>query len=188
MTGAHRAEAEREGRPFAQASLVVPTADAMRALGERVAAILREGDLVVLSGDLGAGKTTFTQGIGAALGVRSAVTSPTFVIARVHPATAGGPALVHVDAFRLGSLAEIDDLDLDASLAESITVVEWGRGLVEDLAPAWLEVVITRSRGGDRPGVDGADLPEADGDEERRVAITGFGARWDGVELPVSVG
>ncbi len=118
--------------------LTVATADDMRALGRRLAAVLLPGDLVVLSGDLGAGKTTLVQGIGAGLGVRGPVTSPTFVIARVHPSLTGGPALVHADAYRLASPAEVDDLDLDASLETSVTVVEWGGGLVEGLAPtAW---------------------------------------------------
>ena len=114
--------------------VVLPTAESTAALGRRLAGVLRAGDLVVLAGGLGAGKTTLTQGIGAGLGVRGDVTSPTFVIARVHRATAGGPDLVHVDAYRLGSLVEVDDLDLDASLADSVTVVEWGSGKVEGLA------------------------------------------------------
>ena len=96
--------------------------------------MLRPGDLVVLTGDLGAGKTTLTRGIGAGSRGARCVTSPTFVIARVHPSESGGPALVHVDAYRLGDLAEVDDLDLDASLDDSVTVVEWGEGLVDDLA------------------------------------------------------
>src|ERR1700704_5729814 len=103
----------------------------MRALGRRLAAVLRPGDLVILAGPLGAGKTTLVQGIGTGLGVRGPVTSPTFVIARVHPSLVGGPSLVHVDAYRLGDALEVDDLDLDASLAESVTVVEWGEGKVE---------------------------------------------------------
>ena len=86
------------------------------------------GDLVILSGDLGAGKTTLTQGIGAGLGVRGEITSPTFVIARVHPSLVGGPPLVHVDAYRLGGIDELDDLDLDTSLDDAVTVVEWGEG------------------------------------------------------------
>src|SRR4051812_50080408 len=110
----------------------------MQALGMRLAEVLRAGDLVVLTGGLGAGKTTLVQGIGAALGVTSPVVSPTFVIARVH--RGGRLPLVHVDAYRLGSVAEVDDLDLDAVLEESVTVVEWGAGLVEDLAGARLEV------------------------------------------------
>ncbi len=112
----------------------VATAEQMRTLGRRLAGLLRAGDLVVLSGSLGAGKTTLTQGIGAGLGVRGPVTSPTFVIARQHPSLRGGPGLVHADAYRLGSRAEVDDLDLDTDLAAAITVVEWGEGLVEDLA------------------------------------------------------
>ena len=104
------------------------------AFGVALARLLRAGDLVVLTGDLGAGKTTLTQGIGAGLGVRGPVTSPTFVIARVHPSLVGGPALVHVDAYRLGSTLELDDLDLDTSLVDAVTVIEWGAGLVEQLS------------------------------------------------------
>src|SRR3954447_9775843 len=138
----------------------------MHALGRRLAGLLRAGDLVVLTGDLGAGKTTLTQGIGDGLGVRGPVTSPTFVIARVHPSEVDGPPLVHVDAYRLGSIAEVDDLDLDASLDDSVTVVEWGDGLVDELTDDRLHVEITRPRGaqpGDQPGPDGdPDLARAD--------------------------
>lgn len=109
-------------------------AAATRAAGARFAQRLRAGDLVILAGELGAGKTTFTQGLAEGLGVRGPITSPTFVLARVHPSLTGGPALVHVDAYRLGSLAELDDLDLDASMDESVTVVEWGEGKAEALA------------------------------------------------------
>ena len=130
--------------------LTVPTPEDMTALGRRLAGLLRAGDLVLLSGDLGAGKTTLTRGLGAALGVRGAVTSPTFVIARVHPpARRGGLPLVHVDAYRLHDLAEVDDLDLDASVAESVTVVEWGDGKVEGLADSRLEVVLHRGSAGE---------------------------------------
>jgi tRNA threonylcarbamoyladenosine biosynthesis protein TsaE len=114
----------------------------MRALGAALGAVARPGDLIVLSGPLGAGKTVLAQGIGAGLGVRERVTSPTFVIAHVH--RDGRVPFVHVDAYRLGSVAEVDDLDLDASLAEAVTAVEWGSGLVEGLADAWLEVRIER--------------------------------------------
>ena len=124
----------------------LPDADATRALGRALAALLRAGDLVMLTGDLGAGKTTLTQGIGAGLDVRGQVASPTFVIARVHPPLGDGPALVHVDAYRLGSLDEVDALDLDASLDESVTVVEWGRGLVESIARDRLELTLSRPR------------------------------------------
>ena len=149
--------------------MILSTADAMREYGRRLAGVLRPGDLVLLSGPLGAGKTTLAQGIGAGLDVRGSVTSPTFVLARVHPPTGSGPALVHVDAYRLGSVAELDDLDLEASLDEAVTVVEWGGGLAEGLSEHWLEVLI------DRPADDGRTL------EVRR-----HGRRWDGVTLPGS--
>lgn len=130
-------------------------------LGRRLAADLRAGDLVVLSGPLGAGKTTLTQGIGEGLAVRGAVTSPTFVLARVHP---GPIPLVHVDAYRLrdaGGRLELDDLDLDASTAESVTVVEWGEGLVEMLAESRLDLRIERPT-----------------DEARTAVVTPVGPRW----------
>jgi tRNA threonylcarbamoyladenosine biosynthesis protein TsaE len=159
----------------------VATRAEMQAFGERLSALLRAGDLVLLTGDLGAGKTTLTQGIGAALDVVGDVTSPTFVIARVHPPLGDGPALVHVDAYRLESLAEVDDLDLDASLADSVTVVEWGEGLVEGLANGRLEVRLTRPRGAVGGGPDD---PAADGDEAREVRLAGYGERWADVRLP----
>lgn len=124
-------------------SLDLPTAERTREVGRRLGERLAPGDLVVLTGGLGAGKTTMTQGIGEGVGVRGPVTSPTFVIARVHPSLAGGPALVHVDAYRLGGTAELDDLDLDTDLARSVTVVEWGGGLVEDLSEDRLELTLT---------------------------------------------
>src|SRR6478752_6696268 len=140
----------------------LPDAEATRAYGRALAGVLRAGDLVVLTGDLGAGKTTLTQGIGAGLQVRGQVASPTFIIAREHPPVARpdgtrGPTLVHVDAYRLGSLDEVDALDLDASLDEAVTVVEWGEGLVESLAEDRLDVGIERSSG--------------DGDETRVVRV-----------------
>lgn len=122
----------------------VATAADMHALGARLASRLRAGDVVVLSGPLGAGKTTLVQGLAAGMGVRGAVTSPTFVIARVHRGAAGGPDLVHVDAYRLGGRLELDDLDLDASLDTSVTVVEWGEGLAELLVERPLVVRIGR--------------------------------------------
>jgi tRNA threonylcarbamoyladenosine biosynthesis protein TsaE len=121
---------------------VLPTPEDTHALGRALAGILRPGDLVVLVGPLGAGKTALTQGIGAGLGVGEPVTSPTFVIARVH--RGGRIPLVHVDAYRLGGVADVDDLDLDASTDESVTVVEWGQGLVEQLADEHLEVRLER--------------------------------------------
>jgi tRNA threonylcarbamoyladenosine biosynthesis protein TsaE len=150
--------------------VTVVTAEQMRYLGERLSGLLRAGDLVVLSGPLGAGKTTLAQGIGAGLGVRGQVTSPTFVIARVHPSLGTGPDLVHADAYRLGSRAEVDDLDLDADLATAVTVVEWGTGLVEDLADSFLSVAIDLGAG-----------PTAAAEAEagpRTVRLKGSGDRW----------
>ena len=148
----------------------VATAEGMQALGRRIATLLQAGDLVVLSGPLGAGKTTLVQGIGAGLGVRGPVTSPTFVIARVHPAPGDSPALVHVDAYRLGSVAEVDDLDLDASLDDCVTVVEWGEGLVEGLATDRLEVGIAM--------VPAGPAGESGPAGTRWVSLTGIGDRW----------
>ena len=158
-------------------SVVTSTAAATEALGRRLAGVLRAGDLLVLSGDLGAGKTTLTRGLGAGLGIRGPVTSPTFVIAREHPSTSGGPALLHVDAYRLGGVAELEDLDLQTSLDSAVTVVEWGEGLAERLAANRLEVRLRRPQGG-------ADVGEVgDGPEQRFVQIRGVGERWRGVDL-----
>jgi tRNA threonylcarbamoyladenosine biosynthesis protein TsaE len=154
------------GPGFPPAELRIATDGDMRDLGRRLAALLRAGDLVILAGPLGAGKTTLVQGIGAGLGVRGPVTSPTFVIARVHPVVTGsGPALVHADAYRLGSFSEVDDLDLDTDAGSAVTVVEWGIGLAEPLAEDRLEITIE---------------PDQDGDV-RTVRINGHGARWHGV-------
>lgn len=178
MTGAHAADAG--GQDVGDlAAVLAATPDDMVELGRRLARLLRPGDLVVLSGDLGAGKTTLTRGLGEGLGVRGAVTSPTFVIAREHPHPTGGPALVHVDAYRLASLAEVDDLDLDVSLAESVTVVEWGEGLVEDLSVDRLEVRLRRPH-----GLDEQDEGDLDRDELRTVHLAGVGPRWADVALP----
>lgn len=136
------------------ARVETPDAEATRELGRRLAGLLRAGDLVVLTGDLGSGKTTLAQGIGAGLGVRGQVASPTFIIARVHPPLADGPTLVHVDAYRLSTLDELEALDLDTSMDESVTVVEWGEGMAEVLSADRLEITVTRPRG----GVAGAGL------------------------------
>jgi tRNA threonylcarbamoyladenosine biosynthesis protein TsaE len=157
-----------------------PDADAMRSLGNALASVLRAGDVVVLSGELGAGKTTLTQGLGGGLGVRGDVTSPTFVIARVHPSLGEGPALVHADAYRLGGVAELDDLDLDTSLDDAVTVVEWGEGIAEGLADDRLEIRIERAV------ADEADVAaELD---PRQVRVSPVGRRWLGVDLPVLTG
>ena len=149
--------------------VTVPTARDMRSLGERLAASLRAGDVVLLTGELGAGKTTLTQGIGAGLGVREPVTSPTFVLARVHPSLVGGVPLVHVDAYRLGGWEELADLDLETSLDEAVTVVEWGGGLAEPLAGNRVEIEIRWT------------APA--GDEGRLVLWKAVGPRWSGVAL-----
>jgi tRNA threonylcarbamoyladenosine biosynthesis protein TsaE len=159
--------------PAFEQEALVPTAAGMTGLGERLAGLLAAGDLVVLSGPLGAGKTTLAQGIGAGLRVRGPITSPTFVIARVHPSLAGGPDLVHADAYRLGSRAEVDDLDLDADLATSVTVVEWGEGLVEGLADSFLAIRIDA-----QPGVSRDPDGDGDADQARAVRVTGWGQRW----------
>ncbi|MEQ6900470.1 tRNA (adenosine(37)-N6)-threonylcarbamoyltransferase complex ATPase subunit type 1 TsaE [Nocardioides sp. YIM 152588] len=153
----------------------VPTAESMRELAEGLAGVLRAGDVLVLTGELGAGKTTFTQGLGAGLGVRGGVTSPTFVIARVHPSLRGGPALVHVDAYRLHGAPELDDLDLDTDLDQAVTVVEWGEGLAEALTDSPLQVRIARTLA----------ATEADPEDDPRVVeVVASGPRWAGVRLP----
>jgi len=139
---------------------VLPAPEDTRALGAALAVLVRAGDLVVLVGPLGAGKTALTQGLGEGLGVREPVTSPTFVIARVH--TGGRVPLVHVDAYRLGSVADVDDLDLDVTVTSAVTVVEWGRGLVEQLADEHLEVRLDRRE-----------------DDVRTALLVPHGASWE---------
>ena len=162
-------------------TLTIATPDQMAELGARLATELRAGDLIALNGELGAGKTTLTRGLGAALGVRGTVTSPTFVLARTHQRVSGGAPLVHVDAYRLSSPAELDDLDID--YAASIVVVEWAAGMLDGLTDDWLEVTIVRPMGS-RPIVGGAQTSETsdDGDdaEPREVTIIGHGDRWAG--------
>ena len=146
--------------------LTINTPEEMAALGALLATQLRAGDLVTLNGELGAGKTTLTRGLGAALGVRGAVTSPTFVLARTHP-RAEGAALVHVDAYRLSSAIELDDLDID--FPASIVVVEWGEGLLDGITDEWLQLDIVRPVGG---------VVTDDGVEARTITVTGHGNRW----------
>ena len=147
-------------------TVTIPTPDAMGEFGGLIAAQLQAGDLVTLNGELGAGKTTLTRGLGAALGVRGAVTSPTFVLARTHPREGGAP-LVHVDAYRLATAIELDDLDID--FERSIVVVEWGAGKLDGITDSWLQVDIVRPTGG---------IESEEGVEPRTVTITGHGERW----------
>ena len=144
--------------------LTIETPEQMESLGQKLASNLRPGDLVLLSGALGAGKTTLTRGIGEGLGAIGTIQSPTFVLARTHKTTAG-PKLVHVDAYRLSSAMELDDLDID--FANSVVVVEWARDYVDGLAQSYLEVNIDRSSD----------------DEVRQVSVLGFGARFQEVEI-----
>ena len=148
-------------------SLTLATPEQMADLGALIASQLDAGDIVALNGELGAGKTTLTRGLGEALGIRGSVTSPTFVLARTHPRIDGGAPLVHVDAYRLGDAAELDDLDID--FAGSIVVVEWAAGMLDAVADAWLQVDIRRPVGGEETD---------EGVEPREVRITGHGDRW----------
>ncbi|GHD48289.1 tRNA (adenosine(37)-N6)-threonylcarbamoyltransferase complex ATPase subunit type 1 TsaE [Streptomyces longwoodensis] len=166
-------EAPAAPHDAADLRLTVTSAEQMRELGRELAKLLRAGDLVMLSGELGAGKTTLTRGLGEGLGVRGAVTSPTFVIARVHPSLTDGPPLVHVDAYRLsGGLDEMEDLDLDVSLPDSVVVVEWGEGKVEELTEDRLHITLHRAVGDTT-------------DEVRHVTLTPVGERWGAVDLGV---
>lgn len=154
----------------------VPDAESMNRLGARLAEVAAPGDVIILSGALGAGKTTLTQGIGRGLGSTGPIISPTFVISRVHPSGTGRPTLVHVDAYRLGSGAELDDLDLDTELDRAVTVIEWGEGLAETLTENRLDIAIDRAAAGPRHNdQDG----EAGADEPRTVWLDPVGKRWD---------
>lgn len=190
------------------------TADQTHALGTGLAQILDAGDLVVLSGELGAGKTTLTQGLGEGLGVRSGIISPTFVLVRIHPnlpdgPRPGGPDLVHVDAYRLGSAAEVDDIDLENTMDTSVTVVEWGHDRVEHLSENRLEIDLHRAIGlgggfgrgsvatgtGDASNAGPGGAPESldfdtdDTDEPRTIVMRGYGPRWaDAPELDAAGG
>lgn len=186
------------------------TAAQTQLLAANLARLLRAGDLIILSGELGAGKTTFTQGLGRSLGVREGIISPTFVLVRIHPnlpdgSNPGGPDLVHVDAYRLTSPGEIDDIDLENTMDSSVTVVEWGVDRVEHLAPSRLEIDLVRATGGAlavaNPRTDAAapkTVPDAGGlpddfadtfdadeddDEPRTLRLRAVGPRWEGIDF-----
>lgn len=188
----------RAGDPSSIWRARVRDPEEMHEVGIRLGRALKAGDLVILTGPLGAGKTTLTRGIGEGLGVRGPVQSPTFVLARTHPSTVGGPPLVHVDAYRLSGAAELDDLDLD--FERSVVVAEWGAGLVAECG-AWLEIVIERPAGGRAVGEgeavageavtdgrtgDGAGEIENEGEQDwsqapvepRDLTVYGYGPRW----------
>jgi tRNA threonylcarbamoyladenosine biosynthesis protein TsaE len=206
LTGA----AERLPESVARVEVRLDGAEATQAWGAQLASKLRAGDVLILTGELGAGKTTFAQGLGAGLGVRGGIISPTFVLSRIHPsvvdvAEGGGPDLVHVDAYRLCSAGELADLDLDATVDSSVTVVEWGRGLAESLAgwpddpdASWLDIELVRTTGGGESGDAGVradaeagtivtDFSDEDGTgahEVRTAVVNAYGPRWVGVPLP----
>ena len=156
-------------------------ADQTRSLGEDLGRVLAAGDLVMLSGGLGAGKTTLTQGIGIGMGVRGRVASPTFIVARVHPSLSGGPDLIHADAYRIKDLSDLETLDLDSSLDEAVTVVEWGEGKTEAMSNERLSIEVRRASGG-QAETDGdiIDLEHMD-DGTRLIVLRAHGHRWDGV-------
>lgn len=156
-------------------SFETKSAEETRRLASLLAKLTRPGDLLLLNGTLGAGKTTFTQGLGQALEVQGRVTSPTFIISRVHePATAGGTGLVHVDAYRIEDLDDLETLDLDSSLDSSVTVVEWGQGKVESLSSSRLEVEFRV------PSADELAECESGEDEPRLIVLRAVGDDWDG--------
>lgn len=146
------------------------TADETRRLGEEIGGGLCAGDLVLLNGDLGAGKTTFTQGLARGLGVGGRVMSPTFIVARIHESTVGGPDLIHVDAYRIEDDLDLETLDLDSSLEQSVTVIEWGAGKAEVLSASRLEISL--------------EAPPSKGDwqtvveEPRVITLRAVGADW----------
>lgn len=155
----------------------------MHELGRQIGQQLKKADLLILTGKLGAGKTTLSRGIGEGLGVRGPVTSPTFVLARTHPSLSNGPKLIHVDAYRLQSPLEFDDLDLD--FANSVVLVEWGAEIVET-GSDWLEIEIVRSTGVEYDEL-GDELSEELSEEPRQITISGYGNRWEkGLKLCLS--
>ncbi|MGI8416722.1 MAG: tRNA (adenosine(37)-N6)-threonylcarbamoyltransferase complex ATPase subunit type 1 TsaE [Nakamurella sp.] len=146
-----------------RAQLELPEPENTLALGAAVGRRLLAGDLVLLSGDLGAGKTALTKGIAVGMGISDTITSPTFVLARVHYGSLDGrpTTLVHVDAYRLGGALELDDLDLDTDLERAVVVIEWGEGIAGALAPDPLHINLIRHQ-----------------DDSRTATLTAAGDRW----------
>ena len=154
---------------------------ATEAAATKVAQHLRAGDLIILTGELGAGKTTFTQSLARALGITAPITSPTFVLARHHAHPGQGLNLVHVDAYRITSIDELASLDLETWLQDSVVVIEWGRGKAENLTDSHLEIELLR------PGASYdqliTDFSDDDVDEPRTARISTHGDRWEGIHI-----
>lgn len=163
-------------RPLWFQEFSVASVEELQRVAEGLGRRLAGGDLLILTGELGAGKTTFTQGLGRGLGVREGIISPTFVLVRNHPSLVNGPGLVHVDAYRLESDAEIDDLDLESTLDSSVTVVEWGAGRVEHLTDSWLHITLVRPVLASPASASLTD--DDDDDEPRHLRIDAYGPRW----------
>lgn len=144
---------------------------------QTVAKQLQPGDVIVLTGELGAGKTTFTQGLARGLGIDAAITSPTFVLARHHDHPGQGLNLVHVDAYRMTDADELTSLDLETALNDSVVVVEWGRGKAEALSDAHLDIELQR-RGAPSDELV-TDFSDDDIEEPRTAVVTGYGPRWE---------
>jgi len=159
------------------AEVLVTDATQMRKLGAVVARQLFNGDVIVLTGPLGAGKTTFSQGVGIGLGIEDLITSPTFVVARTHAAGSGALGLMHVDAYRLNSADDLVDLDIDSDLPH-VTIIEWGESFIEEVTDSWLAVTI------DRSNIGNDDEPEAG---ERHVTLLTHGPSWQNRILEVDL-
>jgi tRNA threonylcarbamoyladenosine biosynthesis protein TsaE len=155
-------------------TFTVSTSEQMQSFGKQIGALLSAGDVVVLSGPLGAGKTTFVQGLATQIEVQGVVTSPTFVVSRVHKPTGSGLALVHVDAYRLTSQSDLVDLDLDAT-KNAVFVIEWGKDYVSGFSENWLEIDI------DRAQELSDDSDPASG--IRMISVTAVGDRWSDLSL-----
>lgn len=170
-----------------ESQVSVTSVEETQTFAQQLGKLLQRGDLLILTGELGAGKTTFTQGLGLGLGVREGIISPTFVLSRIHPSLGNGPNLVHVDAYRLDSAAEVDDLDLEATMGSSVTVVEWGNGKVEQLNDSRLEVTLLRAGSVDLDEELVFDFHEGEDEEPRTIKLKAFGPRWAGGETLMSL-